>query len=159
MEYTLCAIPGHSSGTAPLSVVLLRPALSSPEGRSYSSHQLLKKVLPGITARDYRTSPCGLTDNFPIELNSLTKRWQKAAALNILPRQTGEVNQTTGTTALQTQRGKGTSVWRKYPLFLCLAFSRSWTAACYCLLLRQCCLLMGCCSLRCKRLIIPQLSS
>lgn len=104
MEYALCAIPGHPSGTAPH---ICCPAQACTK---LSRRQALLKppATPKSPARDYsqgyRTSPCGLTDNFPTELNSLTKLWQKAAALSILPSQTGEVNQTTGTTALRTSK-------------------------------------------------------
>lgn len=115
-----------------------------------------KKSCPGLETglHDFN-----LWADFPTELNSPTKLGQKAPALSFLPSQTGEVNQITGTTALQTQRGKGTSVCRKYPLLLCVAFSRPWTTVYYYLLLRQCCLFMGCWPLGCKRWIIPQPSS
>lgn len=131
----------------PMSVPLLRPAPRSPEGRPCSSQ--CAPAIPRSPARDYsqgyRTSPCGLTDNFPTELNSLTKMPQKAAALSSPPSQTREVLQTTGTIALRTPRGKGTPICIKYPLFVRHAFSGSWTAMSYYLLLRQCCLFRGCC--------------
>lgn len=147
MAHALCAVPGPPPGTAP-QICCPTQACTKPSRRQpHSNYQLLHKVLPRVRGlQDF-----ALWANFPIELNSLTKLWHKAAALSFLPSQTGEVNETTGTTALQTQIGKGTSVCRKHPLLLCLTFSRSWTAVYYYLLLRQCCLFLGCCSLGCKR--------
>lgn len=48
----------------PISAALLRPALSSPEGRPHSSHKLLQKVLPGITARARVLHPVGCQTTF-----------------------------------------------------------------------------------------------
>lgn len=148
MAHALCAVPGPPPGTAPQIRCPTQACTKLSRRRPHSSHQLLHKVLPRIRGllQDFT-----LWADFPTELNSLTKLWHKAAALSFLPSQTGEVTEITGTTALQTQTGKGTSVCRKHPLLLCLTFSRSWTAVHYYPLLRQCCLFLGCCSLGCKR--------
>lgn len=130
----------------PMSIPLLRPAPSSPEGRPSSSQ--CAPAIPKSPARDYsqgyRTSRCGLTDNFPTERNSLTELPQKAAALSIPPSQTGEVLQATGTIAFWTPRGvqfaenwnftgiefhwnfqlQGSPICRKYPFFCMTHFQQ-----------------------------------